>query len=145
LSLCSRIVITSEGTLQFNVQPGTRRLLCMSGLGWAMLSGRSDVEIARVVQRTNSRLASGGQCVDADEVARHVGRARACSYAFSRGTVSEGVGVVGVALPVGRAGERLVVRVGGLLGRLEELLAEIVRSLQAHLSAAAGAAAQAEH
>jgi len=137
-------LVMGGGALQFNVQPGTRRLLCMSGLGWAMLAGRSDAEIARVVQRTNARLARGGQRIDAAEVARHVGRARDCGYAFSRGTVSEGVGVVGVALPVGCAGERLAVGVGGLVERLDERLPEIVRSLQTRLAAAATAAVQAE-
>ena len=56
-------VVMGGDVLQFNVQPGTRRVLCMSGLGWAMLATRPDDDIARLVQRTHAPLAPGGQPV----------------------------------------------------------------------------------
>lgn len=123
-------VVMGRHALQFNVQPGTRRVLCMSGLGWAMLADRSDVEIGRVVQRTNARLARGGQRVDPQEVARHIRETREQGYAYSRGTVTEGVGIVGVALPPGAAGERLAIGVAGPLSELHDHLPEIVKSLR---------------
>lgn len=123
-------VVMARNALQFNVQPGTRRVLCMSGLGWALLAVRSDDEIARVVQRTQSRLARGGQQVDPEDVARHIRETREQGYAFSRGVVTEGVGIVGIALPPGAAGERLAIGVAGSLPQLEARLPEIVESLR---------------
>ena len=127
-------VVMGGDVLQFNVQPGTRRVLCMSGLGWAMLATRPDDDIARLVQRTQARLAGGGQPVDAAEVLLRVGQTRAQSYAFSRGTVTEGVGIVGVALPPGASGERLAIGVGGPVASLERALPRLVGCLQARVA-----------
>lgn len=122
-------VVKGRHVLQFNVQPGTRRLLCMSGLGWAILANRSDDEIARVVQRTNARLVRGGQGVDVTEVAQHIRETRSQGYAFSRGTVTEDVGIVGIALSPGASGERMAIGVGGPVSKLEEALPNVVRIL----------------
>lgn len=136
-------VILGGQSIQFNVQPGTRRVLCMSGLGWAMLATRTDGEIARVIQRTNARLGSGGQRVDAAYVMAQVGETRARGYAFSRGVVTEGVGIIALALPPGPAsnrglpGERLAVGVGGLIERLDANRDVIVRAIREQIFAAA--------
>ena len=127
-------VLMGGGALQFTVQPGTRRVLCMSGLGWAMLATRPDDDIARLVQRTQARLARGGQPVDAAEVLLRVRQTRAQGYAFSRGTVTEGVGIVGVALPPGASGERLAIGVGGPVASLERALPRLVGCLQARVA-----------
>ena len=135
-------VVMGGDVLQFNVQPGTRRVLCMSGLGWAMLATRPDDDIARLVQRTHARLvqrtharlARGGQPVDAAEVLLRVRQTRAQGYAFSRGTVTEGVGIVGVALPPGASGERLAIGVGGPVASLERALPRLVGRLQARVA-----------
>ena len=107
----------------------------MSGLGWAMLATRGDDAITRLVQRTHSRLARGGQPVDAAEVLRRVRETRAQGYAFSRGTVTEGVGIVGVALLQGASGERLAIGVGGPVSSLERALPSLVSFLQARVGA----------
>ncbi|MEN9313716.1 MAG: hypothetical protein RIS35_109 [Pseudomonadota bacterium] len=130
-------VILGGQAIQFNVQPGTRRVLCMSGLGWAMLATHTDEEIARVVQRTNGRLGTGGQRVDPGYVAAQVRETRERGYAFSRGVVTEGIGIVALALPTGRSGERLAVGVGGLVERLEADRETLVRAIRERIFPAA--------
>ena len=127
-------VVLGGQALQFNVQPGTRRVLCMSGLGWALLATRGDDEVARVVQRTNARLARGGQRVDPAHVAQQLRETRERGHAFSRGTVTEGVGIVALALPPGASGERLAVGVGGPLLRLEQDQAALVQAMRTRLA-----------
>jgi len=108
-----------------------------------MLATRTDAEIARVIQRTNARLGSGGQRVDAAYVMAQVGETRARGYAFSRGVVTEGVGIIALALPPGPAsnrglpGERLAVGVGGLIERLDANRDVIVRAIREQIFAAA--------
>lgn len=120
-------VILSGRAIQFNVQPGTRRLLAMSGLGWALLSLRSDAEVERVIHRTNLRLARGGQGVEPAQVMERVREARAQGYAFSRNTVTEGIGVIAVPLPPGDTGEHLAIGVGGVVERLDAARDAIVQ------------------
>ena len=126
-------VVLSSQPIQFNVPPGTRRLLCMSGSGWALLSAHSDDEVQRIVQRTNLRLGRGKQVVDTGLVAERIDEARQLDFAFSRGTVTEGVGIIAVPLAAGDSGERLAVGVGGLVGRLERRREAIVDAIRTHV------------
>jgi IclR family acetate operon transcriptional repressor len=112
-------IVLGRGPMQFNVQPGTRRLLARSGLGWVLLSMRGEAEIERIVQRTNSRLNPGGQRVDLGYVLERVRETREQGFAFSKGAVAEGVGVIGMALPRTDSAERIAIGVGGLIGQLE--------------------------
>lgn len=142
-------VILSGRPIAFNVQPGTRRLLAMSGLGWALLSRRSDSEVERVVHRTNVRLHRGGQKVDLETVLANVRKARAAGYACSFNTVTEGIGIIAMPLPAGaESDERLAIGVGGFVSRIERasdsiiacMRQEIARGLQAPAGAAETAA-----
>lgn len=130
-------VVLGRGALQFNVQTGTRRVLCMSGLGWTMLATRDDGEIARVIQRTNLRLGASGQTVDPGYVMARIRETREQRYAFSRGTVTEGVGIVAIALPPGPAHELMAVGVGGPIARLELERDAIVRTIRERVLPAA--------
>lgn len=123
-------VIMSGHAVQFYVQPGTRRLLAMSGLGWALLSSRSDAEVQRIVEKTNARLAPGGQGVKLNEVLDRVRAARADGYAFSRSTVTRGVGIIALPLPQSDSGERLAVGVGGFVEPLERSCGAIVEAIR---------------
>ncbi len=123
-------VILSGQAIQFNVQPGTRRLLCMSGLGWALLSTHGDDQVMRVVRRTQARLGTSGQRIDPDFVMAQVQLARRQGYAVSRNTVSDGVGIIALPLPAGEHGERLAVGVGGLVERLDRDRDAIVASIR---------------
>jgi DNA-binding IclR family transcriptional regulator len=134
-------VILGGGAIQFNVQTGTRRLLAMSGTGWALLAPRGDAEIERLVQKTRARLERGGYDVPLASVMKHIKATRENGYAFSRGAVNKGVGVIAMALPPSDSGERLAIAVGGTVDRLDrgrEALVEMMRGCIArHLEPAA--------
>ena len=127
-------VILSRQAIQFNVPPGTRRLLCMSGMGWALLASHDDAQIVALAQRTNARLGRSAPIVDPEFVLEQVALTRRQGYAFSRGTVTEGVGIIAMALPVGAGGERIGVGVGGPLERLERSRDSIVHAIGARIA-----------
>ena len=112
-------VISGSHAIQFNVQPGTRRLLCMSGTGWALLAAASDEHVARTIHRTNLRLEAGGQTVDANYVQARVQESRERGYAFSRSVVTEGIGIIALGSSSSVSGARFVIGVGGLVNQLE--------------------------
>jgi len=60
-----------------------------------------------------------------------VGEVRARGYAFSKHTVSEGVGVIAALLPRGPFGRTFALGVGGPVTRLEQKEALIVSELRA--------------
>lgn len=128
-------VVLSGRAIAFNVQPGTRRLLAMSGLGWALLSQRSDSEVERVVQRTNVRLQRGGQKVDLDSVLANVRQTRAAGYACSLNTVTEGIGIIAMPLPASQDNdERLAIGVGGFVNRIERASDSIIACMKQEIA-----------
>ncbi|MDR0275186.1 MAG: helix-turn-helix domain-containing protein [Burkholderiaceae bacterium] len=130
-------VIVGNRPMVFNVQPGTRRLLCMSGLGWALLAASSDEHVARIIHRTNLRLGDGGQAVAPDYVKAQVRETRERGYAFSRAVVTEGIGIVAVSAAASHAPDtRLAIGAGGPVAELEATLDAVLRVLREHAAAA---------
>jgi DNA-binding IclR family transcriptional regulator len=122
-------VIFGGRAIQFNVQPGTRRLLCMSGLGWALLAASSDEHVARTIHRSNLRLKPGGQQVDPAVVKAHVETTRQNGYSFSKGVVTDGIGIIALS-SAPNSGTRFAVGVGGLfeeLGKVEKHVVAVMR------------------
>lgn len=114
-------VIQSQLPIQFYVSPGTRRPLCASGTGWALLASQSDASIARIHQRTLSRMGKAGlpENLELEDVLEQVNHVRKHGYVLSRGTNTPGVGVIAMPLPASPNGARLVIGVGGLIERLD--------------------------
>lgn len=127
-------VIQSQLPIQFYVSPGTRRPLCASGTGWALLAPQSDATIGRIHQRTLSRQGTNGlpEHMELEDVMVQVRKVRTQGYVYSRGTNTPGVGVIAMPLPASPNGARLVIGVGGLIERLDESekkLAQIMTDL----------------
>ena len=59
-----------------------------------------------------------------------VNEVRARGYAFSRNTISQGIGILGAALPKGPFGRTFAVGVAGRVPELEENRDEIVEALK---------------
>jgi DNA-binding IclR family transcriptional regulator len=131
-------VIVGQRPMVFNVQPGTRRLLCMSGLGWALLAASSDEHVARIIHRTNMRLKAGGQTVDPDYVKAQVDETRQRGYAFSRAVVTEGIGIVAVSTAASAPDTRLAIGAGGPVAELDAALDTVVQVLRERAAAAGG-------
>lgn len=123
-------VVLGKHTLQFNVAPGTRRILCMSGVGFALLSGQPDAYVSKMIQRTNTRLAKSGHLIDSDVVFARVNETRKLGYAFSKSTVTPGVGVIAMPLQGMQGNARLAIGVGGLMERLEGAERKVVEALR---------------
>jgi DNA-binding IclR family transcriptional regulator len=125
-------VIQSRLPIQFFISPGTRRPLCASGTGWALLAPQSDSAIARIHQRTDSRLGRAGlpQNMALEDVMVQVRKVRTQGYVYSRGTNTPGGGVIAMPLPAAPNGARLVIGVAGLIERLDHDEAAIAKRMK---------------
>lgn len=125
-------VVQSLQPIQFYVSPGTRRPLCWSGTGWALLAEQSDPTIGRLHQRTLGRIGRAGlpKALALADVMAEVTKVRRRGYVLSRGTNTPGVGVIAMPLPTGNNGARLVIGIGGLIERLESSEKAIVRQMK---------------
>lgn len=124
-------VIPSPEPLQLRVPPGTRRPLAQSGLGLVLLSAKRDPEIERLRRRINA--AGEGAALSREEMMARVNAVRARGYAFSRNAISQGVGIIGAALPNGPFGRVFAVGAAGQVERLERKEDEIVGALKTML------------
>ncbi len=120
-------VINSGQPLHFAVKPGTRRPLASSGMGWVFLSALGAREIDVLRRRINAEQKSR---LSQDELMKRVNAVRAKGYAFSKGAVSEGVGIIAMLLPKGPFGRRFAIGAGGPVARLERKEAMIVSEMR---------------
>lgn len=129
-------VIQSRLPIQFYVSPGTRRPLCASGTGWALLAPQPDRTIARIHQRSDSRIGKGGLPKDLtlDDVMAQVRKVRGKGYVYSRGTNTPGAGVIAMPLPARPNGVQLAIGVGGLVERLDKSEKQIVKLMKAAIA-----------
>lgn len=126
-------LVHSSEPLQVTVPPGARRPLAASGLGWALLSARSDADIEKLRRRINVEAPADAK-LPRETLAERIAEVRQRGYAFSKHTVSEGVGVIGAALPRGRFGRDYAIGVAGPVERLERKEALIVAELRGGLA-----------
>lgn len=123
-------VIQSSHPLQLYLPPGTRRLMCASGTGWAMLAAQPDEALAKMVHRTNLRLGKNETKIDFERLKARIKTVRKQGYASSRGVVTPGAGVIAMAVPTEAEGTHLAVGVAGLLERLTAEEAKIVKAMR---------------
>ena len=122
-------VIHSAEPLQFRAPPGTLRPLARSGMGLVLLSAKTDGEVERLRRRINASGDGGTQ--SREEMMSRVNEVRARGYAFSKNSISPGLGIIGAALPHGPFGRVAAVGVAGRVPRLEEKQEAIVAEMQA--------------
>lgn len=123
-------VVPGRHSIQVYFPPGTRRLMCHSGSGWSLLAGQSEEAVRKLVHRTNLKLGQYEGQVDLAELQLRLDEVRRDGYAFSRGTVTPGAGVIAMALPQPQLGAPLSIAVAGVLERLESLRPQIVKTLR---------------
>jgi DNA-binding IclR family transcriptional regulator len=128
-------LVHAEPPLQAAVPPGARRPLAQSGMGWLFLSAHTPKEIEKLRRRINAAQRSK---ISREDLVKHVTAVRAQGYAFSKGAVSRGVGIVAMLLPKPRFGRRLAIGVAGPLSRLEPEEDKIVRALKRGIARYAG-------
>ncbi len=125
-------VVPSPQPIKFAVTPGTLRPIARSGLGWLLLSVRSDDAIERLVRRINAEEAE--LRVDLSELMTQIQEIRAKGYVLSLHTVTTGAGVIGMLLPGRRNGRTLAIGVGGPVDRLLAREDRIVDTLRAGIA-----------
>ncbi|WP_372024371.1 helix-turn-helix domain-containing protein [Tistrella mobilis] len=113
-------VLYSREGLQYRVRPGTVRSMTRSGYGWLLLSAMPDAEIDKVLRRVNIEEDDPARRMTLDELMVPVTEVRQLGYVYSRHTVTQGAGVIGMLLPPQSYGRRFTVGVGGPVDRLEE-------------------------
>ncbi|MFC3172806.1 IclR family transcriptional regulator [Novosphingobium bradum] len=120
-------IVYSDEPLQFRAEPGLKRSLVRSGVGWALLAAQPDAEILRLRERID---AYGIDRIGEAELMDRIHETRALGYAFSRHTMSEGVGLIAMTLPQAPFGRPLALAVAGYVSRLERNESAIVAQLR---------------
>jgi DNA-binding IclR family transcriptional regulator len=112
--------VPSPRAIRRNIKSGAIRPLARSGLGWLILSARTDEEIAELVRRINFEAPPTAPKTDLDNLMAIIRRIREDGYVMSQHTVTEGAGVIGVLIPERRHGRVLAIGVSGPVVRLTE-------------------------
>jgi len=129
----THVAVGQHNSGQFRVQPGTRRLLCMSSLGWALLSAHSSDYLERTVARTNTRLSRHSQQISLTEVRERVSKAASQGYAYSEGTTNPDRAMIGVVTPADEVGMRYAVGISGSRDEIRTQEKTIVATLTTRL------------
>lgn len=117
--------------LMYHNSAGVLRPLCGSGVGWAILSTMRDETVRKIVRRYNAAEENALTRIDVPSLMRTVQTARVRGYAFSRGAVSAGVGMIAAPLPRKPGARLMAIGVGGPLTRLSAARDSIVQNIRA--------------
>jgi DNA-binding IclR family transcriptional regulator len=109
----------------------TVRPLAKSGMGWLLLSAMSDADIDHLVRRINHARRKSQERVDLGELMLKVAEIRRAGYVFSRHTVVQGAGMIGMLIKNPKSGRQLALSVHAPVERLEARQDMIVRELAA--------------
>lgn len=120
-------LIHGEAPLKFALPPGTRRPLGSSGIGWVLMSGLADREVEKLRRRMNAEGVE--KRLSAEELTSRIRTARARGYAFSKGLVAPGVGIIAMPIAPAPFGRRLAIGLGGPVARLQRKEKTIVAEL----------------
>ncbi len=117
------------------IRVGTTRLLCRSGLGWALMTFLTQRAIESVVRRTNTTLAAE-DLIEIGPVLAMVDTCRKEGYVRALHTIRTGYGVIAMplrdvklklAIGVSSYAERLVTQEENIVSVMREVLAEHVQ------------------
>jgi IclR family transcriptional regulator, KDG regulon repressor len=114
----------------------TVRPIEKSGLGWLLLSALPDDHIERLLKRINYRSRDKNR-ITLGALMQQVNAVRSNGYVFSRHTVVQGAGLIGMLIRRGSQGARqLALSIHGPVTRLEKKKELILRELAAVTTAA---------
>jgi DNA-binding IclR family transcriptional regulator len=114
---------------------GTTRLLCHSGVGWALLGFMSNRAIQSTVRRTNAVLTSE-DAVELASVLHVVEACRRTGHIRAEHTIRIGFGVIAMPLRFGRS--ELAIGVSAATVRIRDDEAEIVEIMRSTLAGVPG-------
>jgi IclR family transcriptional regulator, KDG regulon repressor len=114
----------------------TIRPLARSGLGWLLLSALDEDALENLVRRINYAQRRSRERVDIATLSDAVAKIRRDGYVFSKHTVVEGAGMIGMLIPKPPGGRQLALSVHGPVSRLEQKQTVILTELASVTSAA---------
>ncbi|MDR2992097.1 MAG: helix-turn-helix domain-containing protein [Burkholderiaceae bacterium] len=121
-------VLPGQRGPHFFTPVGSRRTLCLSGMGWAILCPQPDAAIQQLIVRTIARLRRTAQPITEEYVFEQVQHTRRQGYALSRGTLTRGVSII--AMPL-RAPDILCGHMGiGVAGSSERIDQNVPRTVE---------------
>jgi DNA-binding IclR family transcriptional regulator len=123
-------VLQATNPVRFHMRQGARRPICMTAIGRALLSTKSDKKIAAIVRRLNAEREAGVAPLSTNEILDAIGEGRELGYFVTRGTVTPGGGVI--ALPIGNPVDEppLAIGIGAPIDRIEKECAGFVDLLR---------------
>jgi len=124
-------ILRAKQPLQYYTVVGTRVLLVHSGVGWPLLSGLADAEIARIYRRTVRMKKIERGVSSLNRLNAGIQQVRRDGYCLSRGMVTRGVGVVGMMVPTPPNHRKLAIGVAGPQERIERNLTKILAAIRA--------------
>lgn len=127
-------VVPSTQAIRYELKSGTVRPLARSGLGWLLMSARSDETIEKLVRRINAEEEDRKLRVSLPDLMGRIREIRRQGYVFSRHTVVVGGGIIAMLLPVRRYGRILAIGVNGPVDRLEAKKKKILSELRSGIS-----------
>lgn len=120
--------------------PSTRqtvRPLAGSGLGWLLLSAMTDAAIQHLVRRINHSTRNAPGRVNLRTLMVRIHEIRKRGFVFSKHTIVQGAGMIGMLIQSPRSGRQLALCVQAPVDRLEQKEDLILRELASVCSAAA--------
>ncbi|MDO8277936.1 MAG: helix-turn-helix domain-containing protein [Burkholderiaceae bacterium] len=121
--------------LEPSVRVGTTRLLCRSGLGWALMTFLTPSAIQSVVRRTNATLPSEDR-VDLEPLLAMIEKCR--SNGYIRGDNMQRAGYSVLAMPFKTMKTEMVIGVSDLTERIAQKQAQTVALMRKELDKVSG-------
>jgi DNA-binding IclR family transcriptional regulator len=128
------LVQLSPDPLRLDVSSGMLRPLACSAAGWSLLLNESDVEIGKIVRRTQVEALDPHWREVAREAPGQIALARRRGYAQSLGHITEGVSAISVPIPATDGNPRFAISVGGAIDRVERKKSVILDAIKALLA-----------
>lgn len=123
-------VIPSDPAMRQAIKPGDVRHLSRAGLGWLLLGARDDRTVDILLRRINARTYDPAHRVDIPAMQEKIRQIRETGYVYSKHTVVQGGGVIGMLLPKPQWGRIYAIGVNGKVEMLEkkrDLIIDVLR------------------
>jgi DNA-binding IclR family transcriptional regulator len=116
--------------IRYHFKPGIVRPLARSGLGWLLLSARSDDVVEKVLRRINADEQDRKKRVALTDLMANIREIRKQGYVHARNVVTPGAAMIGALLPERSHGRIFVIGISGPVERLDEKKKRIVTELK---------------
>lgn len=123
-------VVHATNPVRFHMKQGVRRPVCMTAIGRALLSTKSDKEIGAIVRRLNAEREPGVAPMAVTEILQAVNEGRELGYFVTKGTATPGAGVIALPIVSLVEGPPLAIGIGAPIDRIEKECARFVDLLK---------------